>query len=84
MADNEKPNKLTIFQRLDRAISPSSVKVPIEQTNRNKYTVGASDIFKTKNQEEFDRQKLQAQQNLMLSSQWKRVDNEMFQQSLNY
>jgi hypothetical protein len=74
--------QLTPFQKLDKILGPEGVKVPRHQANR--YTINNDEILKTTDKAEFERAKLQAQQNKFLSHQWRRVDGEMYQQSIHY
>lgn len=75
---------LTIFQRLGRIIGPDGVKQKqvIPQTQR--YNIGNGELLKTGSKAEYDQAKLQAQQNKYLGQMWKRVENGLFQQSINY
>ena len=74
---------LTIFQKLNQVISPDGVKLqPKDSTKR--YNIGSSELLKTTSREEFETTKLQAQQNKYLGQVWKKVENGMFQQSINY
>ncbi|NIP32045.1 MAG: hypothetical protein GTO02_21750, partial [Candidatus Dadabacteria bacterium] len=78
----EQKKNLTIFQRLNNIFGPEGVKVPKSQTNR--YTVGNSELLKTSSKEEYDLAKLQAQQNKYLGQLWRKVDGEMYQQTIHY
>ena len=73
--------KITIFQRLNNIFGPDGVNVPKKTTN--KYDVSGDTLFKTKDKSEYEAKKLQAQQNKYLSGVWKKVDGEMFQQSIH-
>jgi hypothetical protein len=48
----------------------------VEQSNRP--------LLKTNNRAEYEKEKLQAQQNKYLSQMWKKVESGLFQQSINY
>ena len=74
--------KLTVYQKLNKVFGPEGIKVPIEKTNR--YSVGREEISRTKSKNEYDTDKLQAQQTRYLSQLWQKVDGEMYQQSIHY
>ena len=73
---------LTIFQRLGRVLSPNNELLTQKQPTQ-RYNIG-SELLKTTSKDEYDVAKLQAQQNKYLQNVWKRVENGMFQQSINY
>jgi hypothetical protein len=73
---------LTIFQRLNRVVNPN-YNPPQKQTTQ-RFNLGGNELLKTTNKQEYETAKLQAQQNKYLSSTWKRVENGLFQQSINY
>ena len=75
---------LTIFQKLGQIIGPDSAKLKQAQPQPQRYTIGNDVLIKTDNKQEYERAKLQAQQNKYLGQMWKKVDNGLFQQSLNY
>ena len=78
--------KLTVFQKLGQIISPDAVR--LKQTAQPKqpqrYNIGSDVLLKTDNKAEYERAKLQAQQVKYLGSMWKKVENGLFQQSINY
>lgn len=76
---------LTIFQRLGQILGPDGVKQKQKQPQQpQRYNIGNGELLKTDNKAEFDRAKLQAQQNKYLGQTWKKVENGLFQQSINY
>jgi len=75
---------LTIFQRLGRVIGPDSVKQKQRQPQPQRYNIGNNELLKTQDKGEYERAKLQAQQNKYLGQMWKKVENGLFQQSINY
>jgi hypothetical protein len=75
-------SKKTVFQRMNTMFGPDGVNVPREKTNR--YSIGNGELLKTDNKADYEAAKLQAQQAKYLSGQWKKVDNELFQQSIHY
>lgn len=82
MADNRK--NLTIFQKLGQILGPDGVKLKQKQPEAPRYTIGNGELLKTNSKAEFERAKLQAQQNKYLGAMWKKVDNGLFQQSISY
>lgn len=83
---NNKPiTKPTVFQRMTKIFGPDGVRVPVEvKQTANKYDINKNDIFVTKSKEAFEQAKLQKQQSAYLNSNWKRVNGELYQQSLQY
>jgi len=80
MAEN-----LTIFQRLGRIIGPDAIKSQPKQTSQSpRYNINGDVLLKTDNKADYERAKLQAQQNKYLAQMWKKVESGLFQQSINY
>lgn len=77
-----KKKNLTVFQRLNNIFGPDGVNVPKSQTNR--YQLGNQELLKTQSKDEYNRAKLQAQQNKYLSGMWSKVDGELYQQAIHY
>ena len=73
---------LTLFQRLGQVVGPDAAK--IKQHKPQRYNVGNDVLLKTDNKQEYERAKLQAQQNKYLGQMWKKVENGLYQQSINY
>ena len=74
--------KRTIFQRLNTIFGPEGVRQQPPQSNR--YSINNDVLIKTQSKEEFDAVKLQNQQNKYLRNVWRKVDGELFQQSIHY
>jgi len=75
--------KRTIFQRLNTIFGPEGVRQnPPKQSNR--YSINNDVLIKTQSKEEYDAVKLQQQQNKYLKNVWRKVDGELFQQSIHY
>jgi len=75
MADN-----LTVWQRLTRVFGPDSTlsqQPPI-------YKFDKKELLKTDNKEEFEKQKLQAQQSYYLGQQWAKIENNLYTQAIYY
>ena len=77
-----KKKNLTVFQRMNNMFGPDGINVPKDKTNR--YSIGNTELLKTNDKAEYDAQKLQAQQNKYVGGLWKKVDGELFQQSIHY
>ena len=76
--------KLTVFQKLGLITSPDYPKLAQKQPQPQRYNIGNDVLLKTDNKADFERAKLQAQQNKYLNGMWKKVENGLFQQSINY
>lgn len=76
--------KLTIFQKLGQVLGPDGFKIKQKQQEPQRYKVGGDVLLKTTDKQEYETAKLQAQQNKYLGQVWKKVDNGLFQQSINY
>ena len=74
---------LTIFQKLGRIVGPESVRKSTIQ-NTQRYSIGNTELIKTDNKADYERAKLQAQQNKYLGQTWKKVESGLFQQAINY
>jgi hypothetical protein len=73
---------LTLFQRLNNIFTPDGINVPKSETNR--YSIGDGVLMKTQDKKEYDVAKKQAQQNKYIGGMWRKVDGELFQQSIHY
>lgn len=77
--------KLTVLQKLTLALNPDNGKLKQQQPQQTKrYNINNAPLLKTDNRAEFERAKLEAQQNKYLRSNWKKVEQGLFQQALNY
>jgi len=77
---------LTIFQKLGMILGPDGVKTKVEQPQQQvpRYKAGKEVLLKTQDKKEYEMAKLQAQQNKYLGSMWRKVENGLFQQAVNY
>jgi len=75
--------KLTIFQKLGTLLNPNTVKLTQKQPTQ-RYNINKGELLRTDNKADFEKAKLQAQQNKYLGQVWKKVENGLFQQSMNY
>jgi len=80
MADKKKD--LTIFQKLNRILTPDGINPNLELSN--KYSLGSDVLLKTDNKQEYEQQKLQAKQSKYLSNMWGKVEDNLFQQAIQY
>ena len=76
--------KLTVFQKLGLITSPDYPKLSQKQPQPQRYNIGNDVLIKTDNKADYEKAKLQAQQNKYLNGMWKKVENGLFQQSINY
>jgi len=75
MADN-----FTIWQRLTRVFGPDSTlgqQPPV-------YKFDKKELLKTDDKQEFEKQKLQAQQSYYLGQQWSKIENNLYTQAVYY
>ena len=75
---------LTIFQKLGQILGPDGIKQKQVQPQSPRYNIGNGELLRTQDKAEYDRAKLQAQQNKLIGQTWKKVENGLFQQSINY
>lgn len=72
--------KLTIWQRLSQTFGPNSLlnqDYPV-------YKYDKKELLKTKDKEEFELAKLQAQQTMYLSAQWTKIENNLYTQGVYF
>ena len=67
-------NNLTIWQRLSQAFGPNSLLNQDLPT----YKFDKKELLKTTNKQEYEVEKLQAQQTLYLSGQWAKIENNLY------
>ena len=63
--------KYTIWQRLGKAFGPNST---IDQQSPV-FKFDKKELLKTKNKEDYEREKLQAQQTMYIGQQWQKVES---------
>jgi hypothetical protein len=80
MADNNK--NLTVYQKLYYLFGQGGG--PKMNATYNKYNLTDNDLIVTKSRQDFEKEKLQLQQQKYLNSQWAKVDNELYQKSVFY
>ena len=77
MSNNE---NLTVWQRLSATFGPNSLLNQDIPT----YKFDKKELLRTQNKDEYERQKLQAQQSFYLSNQWAKIDNHLYTQAVYY
>jgi len=73
-------NNFTIWQRLSQVFGPDST---LDQQSPI-YKFDKKELLRTKSKEEYEREKLQAQQTKFLSNQWAKIENNLYAQALYY
>jgi len=71
---------LTIWQRLSQSLGPNSLLGQDIPT----YTFDKKELLRTQSKDEYEKQKLQAQQTYYLVSQWAKVENNLYNQAVYY
>ena len=79
MAENNNKN-LTIFQRLSQTFGPNGLLNQDLPT----YKFNKKELLRTTNKQEFEMEKLQAQQSVYLSNQWTKIENNLYTQAVYY
>ncbi len=73
-----KKDNLTVYQKLFTMFgNGNGPRTP-------KYTFDKSDLITTKSREDYEREKLEGQQQHHMQAQWARVDNELYQKAVYY
>src|SRR5210317_1498854 len=73
-------NNYTVWQRLTKVFGPDSTldqQPPV-------YKFDKKELLKTPDKNEYEREKLQAQQTLYLGQQWQKVENNLYTQAVYY
>ncbi len=84
----EENTNLTIFQKLSQAFGTGTPKAP-DQATRYQYQYNSpiqnrEIILKTNDRQEFEKEKLERQQQAYLVGQWAKTDSELYRQSVYY
>jgi len=74
--------QLTVFQRLNKITTPNGFEP--EKAKSNKYNIGNGELLRTSSKEEYEAKALQAKQNKYLGQVWGKVEDNLFQQSIQY
>jgi len=73
-------NNFTIWQRLSQVFGPDST---LDQQSPI-YKFDKKELLKTTDRNEYEREKLEAQQSMYLSQQWTKVENNLYTQAVYY
>ena len=79
MSEQQKKD-LTVWQRLSKAFGPNSLlnqDYPV-------YDFDKKELLKTTSKDEFEKEKLQAQQTYYLSNQWAKIESNLYTQAVYY
>ena len=80
MENNNQNQNLTVWQKLSKTFGPDGTLGQGEPD----YRLDKSEILKTKDKAEYEREKLQKQQSLYLGSNWTKVENNLYTQAVYY
>ena len=77
---SEQQNNMTVWQRLSQTFGPNS------QLNQDypTFKFDKKELLRTKSKEEYEKEKLQAQQTYYLTNQWAKVENNLYSQAIYY
>ena len=76
----ENNQNLTVWQRLSKTFGPHSLLGQDYPT----YQYDKTELLKTNSKQEYDKEKLQAQQTYYLSNQWTKIENNLYNQATYY
>ena len=71
---------LTVWQRLSHAFGPNSLLKQDYPT----FKFDKKELLRTPNRDDYEREKLQAQQTFYLTNQWAKVENNLYSQAIYY
>ncbi len=78
--ENNNNQNLTVWQRLQRAMGPNALlnqDYPV-------YKFDKEQLLKTTSKQEYEREKLEAQQTFFLSNQWAKIESNLYTQAVYY
>jgi len=78
----EEKRDLTVYQKLFYLFGQAGG--PKSNITNSKYALTDNDLIVTQSKQEFNKEKLQLQQQKYLEAQWAKVDNELYQKSVFY
>jgi len=76
----ENNNNLTVWQRLSKAFGPNSLLNQDYPT----YKFDKKELLKTTSKDEYEKEKLQAQQTFNLTNQWAKIESNLYSQAIYY
>ena len=71
---------MTVWQRLSQTFGPNSLLKQDYPT----FKFDKKELLRTKSREEYEKEKLQAQQTYYLTNQWSKVENNLYSQAIYY
>ena len=71
---------LTVWQRLSQTFGPNSLMKQDYPT----FKFDKKELLRTPNRDDYEREKLQAQQTFYLTNQWAKVENNLYSQAIYY
>ena len=71
---------MTVWQRLSQTFGPNSLL----QQDYPTFKFDKKELLRTKSREEYEKEKLQAQQTYYLTNQWTKVENNLYSQAIYY
>ena len=77
---NNQQNNLTVWQRLSQAFGPNSLLNQDYPT----YKFDKEQLLKTTSKQDYEREKLQAQQTYYLANQWTKIESNLYTQAVYY
>ena len=80
MENNNNNQNLTVWQKLSKTFGPDGTLGQGEPD----YRLDKTEILKTKDKAEYEREKLQKQQSLYLGANWTKVENNLYTQAVYY
>ena len=78
--ENNNNQNLTVWQRLTQAFGPYSLLGQDYPT----YKYDKTELLKTNSKQQYEKEKLQAQQTFYLSNQWTKIENNLYTQATYY
>jgi hypothetical protein len=78
--NNQQGQNMTVWQRLSNTFGPNSLL----GLGTPEYRLDKTELLKTTNRQEYEREKLQQQQSLYLQSQWAKIENNLYTQAVYY
>jgi hypothetical protein len=76
----ENNQNLTVWQRLSKTFGPYSLLGQDYPT----YQYDKTELLKTNNKQQYEKEKLQAQQTFYLANQWTKIENNLYTQATYY
>ena len=77
---SEQQNNMTVWQRLSQTFGPNSLLKQDYPT----FKFDKKELLRTNSKEEYEKEKLQAQQTFYLTNQWAKVENNLYSQAIYY